>query len=599
VRFEADGDSRKEVHTIVKLNNILGAREFARLAFDYNRSFQQIEIPLVRVTHANGGTSELLPSAITDAPNPAVGQFPAYHEVRVKSARILGLEEGDTVEYRVITTTTHHPLAPDFWLEHSFDRSGPVLEERYEIDLPSSRKVQLRINPETPATSTQTTGEGESGRTIYRWGRAEPRASESPTIINPSNPDIAFNTLFWPPPDWDRVSARFANLIYPKLPASREISEKAASLTGNAKSREARLEAIYEFVSKKVATVALPLGATGYRTRAVEEILTSGYATQEDKAALIAALVRADGFEPLVYLTLPEGGELVNSQFQHLLVGVYEQYDKWMDPSSEVAPFGMIPSAYRGMTAFCATAFQFQPGMMVISFLPKVPENLPFAASQTVKVDAVLTREGALSAKVSYKLRGDNELLLRVAFHRTPKEKWKDVAMLLSISDGFRGQVTSVNASDPKSTKEPFTVEYEISQPKFVDWAKKSVRIPVLLPQIGLPDPATKQATGAAAANIELGTPLDVEASLTMRLPPGTAVHTPVGTSVSRDYATFSAKYSATQNTLTASRHINFLARQIPTERSTDYNAFYHAVQNDQAQLIVLEKPKEPSSIEK
>ena len=140
VRFEANGDSRKEVHTVVKLNNILGAREFARLAFDYNRAFQQLEIPQVRITHANGGTSEVLPSAISDAANPAVEKFPAYQDVRVKSVRILGLQEGDTVDYRVITTTTHHPLAPDFWLEHSFDRSGQVLKEQYELILPASRR---------------------------------------------------------------------------------------------------------------------------------------------------------------------------------------------------------------------------------------------------------------------------------------------------------------------------------------------------------------------------------------------------------------------------------------------------------------------------
>src|SRR5437879_9932174 len=37
-RFEANGDSRKEVHTRVHINNELGVRQFARLNFDYNRS---------------------------------------------------------------------------------------------------------------------------------------------------------------------------------------------------------------------------------------------------------------------------------------------------------------------------------------------------------------------------------------------------------------------------------------------------------------------------------------------------------------------------------------------------------------------------------
>jgi hypothetical protein len=104
-----------------------------------------VEIPLVKISLANGGTSEILPSAITDAPNPAVQDFPAYHDVRVKSVRILGLQGGDTIEYRVITTTTKHPLAPDFWLEHNFDMSGQVVKEVYAVELPASRVKKIAV----------------------------------------------------------------------------------------------------------------------------------------------------------------------------------------------------------------------------------------------------------------------------------------------------------------------------------------------------------------------------------------------------------------------------------------------------------------------
>jgi hypothetical protein len=112
------------------------------------------------------------------------------------------------------------------------------------------------------------------------------------------------------------------------------------------------------------------------------------------------------------------------------------------------------------------------------------------------------------------------------------------------------------------ATKEPFTVEYEITLPKFVDWSKKPVRIPALLPQIALPD-----LPGRTAGKIELGTPLDVQTTLTLKLPEGTAVQTPAATSVARDYATFASKYDGNLNTVTVSRHINFLKREIPVER--------------------------------
>jgi len=168
IRFESNGDSRKEVHCIVKINSELGVRQFARLNFDYNRSFEKIEIPLVRVTHSNGGVADVLPSAISDNPNPAVVNAPAYQDVRVKSVRILGLAPSDTLEYRVITTVTKHPLAPDFWLDHSFDRTGVVSHELFELDVPTSRATQIRINPKTPPASA-----GDSGQETlsYRWRR--------------------------------------------------------------------------------------------------------------------------------------------------------------------------------------------------------------------------------------------------------------------------------------------------------------------------------------------------------------------------------------------------------------------------------------------
>jgi hypothetical protein len=191
-------------------------------------------------------------------------------------------------------------------------------------------------------------------------------------------------------------------------------------------------------------------------------------------------------------------------------------------------------------------------------------------------------------------MRGDNELLLRVAFHQSPKEKWKDVAQLLALSDGFRGKITNVTASDPYATKAPFTVEYEITQPKFVDWSKKPVRIPALLPQLGLPDPPVKPASGAATSAIDLGTPLDVETHLTLHLPARTTAGIPTGTSVERDYATFASKYEASAGTITAERHLNFLLREISAGRATDYNAFVRAVQNDEAQEFTLERPGTP-----
>jgi len=610
-RFEADGSSRKEVHTRVHINSELGVRQFARLNFDFNRAFQSIEIPLVHITHASGGTADILPSAITDNPNPAVVDAPAYQDVRVKTVRILGLEPGDTLEYRVITTTSHHPLAPDFWLDHSFDRTGVVSEEVFEIDLPASRKPDVRINPATAAASIEKTGEGEASRVLYRWTRsAAQSARESQTSDKDpweSEPDVSVSTE-----QWEMLSIRLDEKLTPgakplesigtyeesmreqsrRYRVTPELAAKALELTKTAKTNREKLEAIYEFVSQKIRTVDLPLGSTWFLARRAEDVLASGSAIPEDKFVLFAALAVAVKLNAEAALTgyCDESALPRPSVFKHLLISAYDgKKNFWVDPSLEVAPFGVIPPnsgkcafiLNRGFYSLSSTGHEWK----------KLETEPPFPSMQRVSINAALGSDGTLKSRVHYSIRGQNELLLRLAFHQSPKDKWKDLAQLLSLSDGFRGEVSNVSASDPYATREPFTLDYEITQPKFVDWSKKPVRIPALLPQLGLPDPPAKPAAGSATAPVELGTPLEVETHMTLHLPPGTTTLTPTGISVVRDYATFTSQYAAKNLTVTASRHINFLSREVPAERAADYNAFLRAVQSDEAQDFTLERP--------
>jgi hypothetical protein len=622
VRFETDGSSRKEVHALVRINNELGVRQFGRLHFDFNRAFQQIEIPLVRITHTSGGTVDVLPRAITDQPNPAVVDAPAYQDVRVKSVRILGLEPGDSLEYRVVTTTKNHPRAPDFWFEHSFDRSGVVRKEICVIDLPASLapmvphwgdnmpqpqgRAVMSSGVPTPEPSIQRQTVANEERVLYRYEVED----GSKTLTGNSNadadlpwPDVQVG--FMPPvgaPSWAWISHGLYAVFVPHNPLPPQIVELAQKLIADAGSDDQKTERIYDFVSQKIKTVDLPLGATGFHLRPTAEVAASGYATQEDKVELFMALAAAAKDYAGNPLLIGPSKQLhafipTPSAFAHILL----QTDKRiLDPSLEVAPFGMLPASYRGSEALNVGPMEeAHDGHSLV--LTEVPKDLPFASSQKVRVDSAIDNKGSFSAKAHYAMRGDNELLLRVTFHRTPKEKWNEVAQLLALSDGFRGKVSTVTTSDPYETHSPFTVDYEITQPKFVDWSKNPVRIPALLPLLGLPDPVAKAAAGIAAKPIDLGTPLDVEVSMTLHLSPGTTARVPTGTSVERDFATYASQYSAKSSTLTASRHLNFILREIPADRSADYNAFLRAVQNDESQVFVLQgaeateaKPQKP-----
>jgi len=149
-RFETSGGLSKEVHTRVRINNELGVRQFGRLNFDFNRRSRRSNSPGSHHAPQAAVLRTFLPSASPTIPIPPSSTPPLNQDVRVKSVRILGLQPGDVLEYRVITTTSHHPLAP---ISGSIIPSIALelcLTKVFEIDVPPSAKRIFKINPETP-----------------------------------------------------------------------------------------------------------------------------------------------------------------------------------------------------------------------------------------------------------------------------------------------------------------------------------------------------------------------------------------------------------------------------------------------------------------
>src|SRR6202022_727572 len=147
---------------------------------------------------------------------------------------------------------------------------------------------------------------------------------------------------------------------------------KTAELTSDLTSYAQRVEGIYDFVGQKNTLFDFPLGATGYLARGPAEILSSGYGTQEDKYAILNAMLSAfdRGAVPVFASTSENltGQPPRPSLFTHLLVeillqpptefvtepGIPGQHAKcpgcgqvlWVDPPLDTPPMGRIASSF-------------------------------------------------------------------------------------------------------------------------------------------------------------------------------------------------------------------------------------------------------------
>ena len=90
-------------------------------------------------------------------------------------------------------------------------------------------------------------------------------------------------------------------------------------------------------------------------------------------------------------------------------------------------------------------------------------------------IDGTINELGKLNAKVSYVVRGDTELLMRIIFRRVPSAQWEHLVENINTMGGLDGDITNLKVGDPASTREPFQFSYDISKANFLDWSQEEI----------------------------------------------------------------------------------------------------------------------------
>jgi tetratricopeptide (TPR) repeat protein len=584
VRFEDDGTGRQETSVRVKVQSDAGVQQLGELNVGYNSANQKVQIEYVRVRKSDGNVLTAGADAVQDLSAPVTREAPVYTDYRLKHISVPGLRPGETLEYKIVTRT-EMPLAPgNFWFEYEFEKNIIVLDEQLEVNVPKARSIKLKTRPGAEPTITE-----EGDRRIYRWTSkntqrpTEEELKEKAKKKKPEEegPAVQLTTF----QGWEEVGRWYAGLEKERVAPSPEIRAKADQLIKGRATQLEKIEALYDFVAKNFRYVSLSFGLGRYQPHAAAEVLANQYGDCKDKHTLLAALLEAAGIRAEAAL-IPSQRKLdaevpSPSQFDHVITYVPgEKEPVWLDTTTEVAPFRLLSAGLRGKKAL---AISRNDG----AELRETPADPPFPSTQEVEINGEVSELGKLKAQVKYTLRGDAELLLRMAFRRTPQHQWKQIAQWMAMSDGFRGEVTDVKPGDPSATKEAYRIDYEISQANYLNWSSKKSEIALPLPSMGVPNPPDEKE--GSEEKIELGTPLDATTRLTLTLPAKYNARAPVSMAMKRDYAEYQASYKLEQNVLRAERTIKFRMRELPAERGGDYRAFLRAIRNDESQSLWVE----------
>ncbi len=574
-RFENDGTGEQNLVVRARVQNDTGAQQLRELVFPYNSANRQIEIRYVRVHKADGEIANAAADAANDVPVLAEA---AYANLKERRISVPPLAPGDTLEYEISTRLVTPFARGEFWFAYAFQSNAIVRDERLEISVPAGRKVILKSAPAAPFETTST-----NGRTIYRWKHANlavasgDSAKEQADRQKSKPPDVQLTTFA----SWDAVARWYAQLEHGRSEPTPEIRAKVAELIQGSSDILAQAQSLYDYVATNIRSVELPLGQAGWQPHSAAEVFANKYGDPADKDILLATMLRAAGIDSrtavLPYTRALDRSVPSPAQFDHAVTAFAHGADTiWMDSTTEVAPFRFLAAPLRNKAALLIAP----DGTGKIAQTPADP---PFVSAQRVDIDGRVSELGKLTAHAHYSMRGDTELVLRLAFHRTPQAQWNALAQTILSLDGLQGEVTAVEAGDPTATHDPFEMDIDFKQSNFVGWSSKRESVPLPLLAIGLPDPPVD-----SAKPVEIGSPLDVDVKLKLDFPASFNAQPPVSSSISRDYADFRSNYRFSDRTLTAERSLNFKMRSLPAARADDYKDFSRAVTADETRTLIV-----------
>src|SRR5579872_574798 len=581
--FENDGTSTRENATRIHIQSDAALQRYGVLTFPYQNATETVEIGYVRARKPDGTVVTTPIDSAQDMPSDITRQAPFYSDLHEKHVAVKGLSVGDVLEYQTKWHVTK-PLAPgQFWTAFNFPRDFIVLHEEIQISVPRDRAIKWKSDKNKPVITE------EGGRRIFTWTSSQLEAKSAEQQKKDAE-ELTYKTARGklPPPDiqistflsWEEVGAWYSKMQEDRVAPTAEIRAKALELTKGAPDDNAKMHAIYNYVSTQFRYIGVAFGIGRYQPHSAAEVLANQYGDCKDKHTLLASLLEAAGIKayPALINVYRELDADVPSpaQFDHVITAVPQGKDYvWLDTTAEVAPFGYLLTVLRDKPALVMPSDK--PASLTKTVLAQTAPRL-----ETFKIEAKLDDTGTLQGKVDHSLSGgDEEVLFRAGFRRVPLTQWNELAQQVSYASGFSGDVSQVTAGTPDKTDEPFHFSYTYTRKDYPLWSERRISSPLPFLMGAVPDEKPNHP-------LFLGEIGRVEQLSEVELPAGYFPELPAKVNLNEDFAEYHAAYSVSKGVLQTERQLIVKVQEVPLAEYEAFKKFVKAVTDDREVYVYV-----------
>jgi tetratricopeptide (TPR) repeat protein len=570
--FAPDGTETRELFVRARVQSDAGVKELGLIDLEYSADLEDLEVKKLEVRKPDGRVRDVSSDAQPDAPTAMTRAAPMYTDQRSRQIPVKGLSVGDVIDEHVIWKGKKPLIPGQFVRAFNFNRQAIVLDANFEVRVPPGRKATLYSGGVQPAERN------EAGMHVYVWHDSHTAWTEDERKPKPRThakpPDVVLSSFA----DWASVGQWYSDLQSDRPIVTPAIQAKADELTKNAKTDDEKIRALYDYVSTNIRYIGISLGQGRFQPHTAKEVLENQYGDCKDKHTLLAALLKAQGFEAEPVLIGTAVDPLPNvpapTWFDHV-VTVLPRGDKqlWMDTTPEVAPIGLLLSPLYSRKALVVRAAGHS-SLVETAVQPDFPTFDRFIAEGTL--DAAKTFKG----KIDFTLRGQTEVAFRTVFRAISRSQWEQVTQNISRAMNFAGTVRDVDASQSESLNEPFHLSYGYERKNVGDTEDNSV--PVIMPPLQF---LYGENDDRPVDTISFGALGETDFVSRVRIPSGKRIDPAPEVKLKTDFAEYAATYSFKDGTWSAQRTLTVLKREIPAARWDEYIKFEKAVFSDENQM--------------
>lgn len=503
------------------------------------------------------------------------------------SVRLPDLQPGDTVslEGRV------DDLAPTFFgdyfgLVHTFGspEGSPVRSEELVVLAAKGRDYRLQELHGAPTAEATVLADGTQQ---WRWQMRElPR--DKPEPRRPQKREFEPLVRITTYRDWDHFAAWWWNLIKPQLEVTPAMQQTVAKLCQGLDDTEAKVRAIYHFVTTDVRYEAWEFGVHGYKPYSTAIIHERRHGDCKDKALLLCALlgeigvpchpvlIFADPLRTTDDLTLP-----MVQHFNHCIAWLpphHGQPGRFLDGTAVWHPTDTLPDMDQG-----AQVLIVDQGKAELKFVPvTTPAQNALHSEHTL----TLRPDGGASLTTREAPRGNRAVELRMMLATEPARRAEVVERMLVQRFG-KLALGKVDAEAPASPEAPVMLAAsadlaEIGQRTATAWQLPSAWTDDELLALAADDQRTRP--------LLLGVPSGDSQRVRYLLPRGwRAGELPAPVELQTPFATFTMRWSQQGSEVVVDRQLQLLVPRLAPGDHAAFRDFASAVRAADAKLVLLQ----------